>query len=122
MKYMKLTACLAAAVMSFGCLNVLPYNFAKQGVISASAEESGDFGFSSVDSGVVITEYIGDGGNVTVPDKLNGKKVVARQLRLSKQKPMIFSNASMLLIPKSLKNLRKYLVVNSTLIKMRMVI
>ncbi|MBP1535616.1 MAG: leucine-rich repeat protein [Ruminococcus sp.] len=76
MKYMKLTACLAAAVMSFGCLNVLPYNFAKQGVISASAEESGDFGFSSVDSGVVITEYIGDGGNVTVPDKLNGKKVV----------------------------------------------
>ena len=76
MKYIKLTACLAAAMMSCGCMNVLPLTTGSLVSITAFADDSGDFSCGSIDSGIVITEYTGDGGDVVIPDKINGKKVV----------------------------------------------
>lgn len=75
MKYIKLTACLAAAVMSCSCLNVLPQTVSSFGSITAYAEDS-DFVCGSIDAGLVITEYTGEGGDVVIPEKIGGTKVV----------------------------------------------
>ncbi|MBI1841806.1 MAG: leucine-rich repeat domain-containing protein [Verrucomicrobia bacterium] len=42
---------------------------------TADAAQHGDFVFESSDSGAIITGYLGSGGDVTVPDRLNGQPV-----------------------------------------------
>lgn len=72
----KFAACLAAAVFVFGGSGILPVRDSIYSV-SASAETYGDFYYEAVSGGVSITAYGGNGGKVSIPSKINGKKVVA---------------------------------------------
>jgi hypothetical protein len=72
----RLAACLTAAVFVFGGSGVLPVRDSVYSV-SASAETYGDFYYEAVSGGVAITAYSGNGGKVSIPSKISGKKVVA---------------------------------------------
>ncbi len=79
-KCMKKICATALAVLMLGCsaVTVLP-EVAQSGILaSAASEGTTDEGFAweeNIRGGVTITSYTGEGGNVVIPDKIDGKAV-----------------------------------------------
>ena len=73
----KTLAALTAFVMVFGAGGILPCVCGEHGsVILASAETNGDYKYKVQDDGTVkITKYKGSAEELTIPSKLDGKKV-----------------------------------------------
>lgn len=72
----RLAACVTAAIFALGSASLLP-SVSESSAISASAESYGTLNYELVNGSAVITSYIGEGGAVSIPSSINGKKVTA---------------------------------------------
>ena len=71
-----LTIALCAALLG-GTAVMLPAVSSEVAVTADAAEVYGDFEYEIYDYEVTITEYTGNGGDVTIPDKIDGKPVTS---------------------------------------------
>ena len=71
-----LTIALCAALLG-GTAVMLPAVSSEVAVTADAAEVYGDFKYEISDNEVTITEYTGNGGDVTIPDKIDGKPVTS---------------------------------------------
>ena len=81
-KVKRLTAVILSALMMTSAFSVLPVSAAviesNNSVLSSDYLTSGDYEYSLLDNGAVeISEYIGNDDDVTIPDTIDGKKVMS---------------------------------------------
>ena len=81
-KVKRLTAVILSALMMTSAFSVLPVSAAviesNNSVLSSDYLTSGDYEYSLLDNGTVeISKYIGNDDDVTIPDTIDGKKVMS---------------------------------------------
>ena len=79
-KVKRLTAVILSALMAVSAFSALPVSAAviesNNSVLSSDYLTSGDYEYSLLDNGTVeISEYIGNDDDVTIPDKIDGKRL-----------------------------------------------
>ena len=77
-KLLKKVSSVALSVLMIGStVATLPAMIDSSAIVVSAAETYGDYQYNIENGTVTITKYIGSGGNVTIPSKINGKSVTS---------------------------------------------
>ena len=91
--------CLSVMLAALLLLTMLPL-----GAIGVSAAISGDYTYTIFDGEAIITDYDGEGGNITIPSQLGGYPVVA----LGMKSFAFCDGVTSVTIPNSVKRIEEY--------------